>query len=44
VREKLSELGANPIANSPAEMDRFLRDERERWATLIRAANLKIEQ
>jgi tripartite-type tricarboxylate transporter receptor subunit TctC len=44
VREKLSELGANPIADSPAEMDRFLRDERERWATLIRAANLKIEQ
>jgi tripartite-type tricarboxylate transporter receptor subunit TctC len=44
VREKLSELGANPIVNSPAEMDRFLRDERERWATLIRAANLKIEQ
>jgi tripartite-type tricarboxylate transporter receptor subunit TctC len=44
VREKISELGANPIANSPAEMDRFLRDERERWAKLIRAANLKIDQ
>jgi tripartite-type tricarboxylate transporter receptor subunit TctC len=44
VRAKLDELGAYPIANTPAEMDRFLRDERERWAKVIRDANLKIEQ
>jgi tripartite-type tricarboxylate transporter receptor subunit TctC len=44
LREKISELGADPIASSPAEMERFLRDERQRWASLIRAANLKIEQ
>jgi tripartite-type tricarboxylate transporter receptor subunit TctC len=44
VRAKLDELGAYPIANTPAEMDKFLRDERERWAKVIRDANLKIEQ
>jgi tripartite-type tricarboxylate transporter receptor subunit TctC len=44
VREKLTELGANPVANTPAEMDRFLRTEHERWAKVIRDANLKIDQ
>jgi tripartite-type tricarboxylate transporter receptor subunit TctC len=44
VREKISGMGAQPIANTPDEMDRFLRGERERWAKVIRDNNLKIDQ
>jgi hypothetical protein len=37
-------MGAQPIANKPAEMDRFLRGDRERWAKVIRDNGIKLEQ
>ena len=44
VKEKIVGLGAEPIGNSPAEMDKFLREDRARWAKLIADSGLKLEQ
>jgi tripartite-type tricarboxylate transporter receptor subunit TctC len=44
IKEKIHGMGAQPIANSPEEMDRWLREERARWAKVIRDNNLKIDQ
>jgi tripartite-type tricarboxylate transporter receptor subunit TctC len=44
MKAKIIELGADPIGNSPAEMDKFLREDRARWAKLIQETGLKLEQ
>ena len=44
VKEKLTGLGAEPMAGSPEAMRKFLREDRERWAKLIREQNIKVEQ
>jgi tripartite-type tricarboxylate transporter receptor subunit TctC len=44
MKEKIVGLGAEPIGNSPEEMDRFLREDRARWAKLIQDTGLKLEQ
>ena len=43
VREKIIGFGAEPIGNSPEQLDRFLRDDRERWAKVIKDAGLKVD-
>ncbi|MBL8377432.1 MAG: tripartite tricarboxylate transporter substrate binding protein [Burkholderiales bacterium] len=40
---RIAGMGAEPIANSPDEFDKWLRGERERWAKVIRDNNLKID-
>jgi tripartite-type tricarboxylate transporter receptor subunit TctC len=42
--ERITGFGADLIANSPEQMDAFLRADRERWAKVIRDSGLKIEQ
>ena len=44
VREKIHGMGADPIGNTPEDMDRSLREERARWAKVIQDNNLKVEQ
>ncbi|HTO50147.1 MAG TPA: tripartite tricarboxylate transporter substrate binding protein [Burkholderiales bacterium] len=44
MKAKIVDLGAEPIGNPPAEMDRFLREDRARWAKLIQETGLKLEQ
>ena len=44
MKAKIVELGADPIGNSPAEMDKFLREDRARWAKLIQETGLKVDQ
>ena len=44
VKDKLATLGADPVGNSPQQMRTFLREDRERWAKLIKELNLKIEE
>ena len=44
IKQKIVGLGAEPIGNSPDEMDRFLREDRARWAKLIKETGLKLEQ
>jgi tripartite-type tricarboxylate transporter receptor subunit TctC len=43
VRARLAELGATVFASSPAEFGKFIADEVEKWAKVIRAANIKPE-
>jgi tripartite-type tricarboxylate transporter receptor subunit TctC len=44
VKEKLVGLGAEPMAGSPDAMRKFLHEDRERWARLIKEQNIKVEQ
>lgn len=44
IKEKIQGMGAESIANTPDQMDKFLRDDRARWAKVIQDNNLKIEQ
>jgi tripartite-type tricarboxylate transporter receptor subunit TctC len=43
VRERIVGMGAQVIANSPEEMDTFLRGDRARWAKVIADNKLKVE-
>ena len=43
VQKRLAELSAEPSGMSPAEMASFMRQEVERWATVIRSANVRVE-
>ena len=43
VKERLADLGSEPLTGSPAEIGRMLADETEKWAKVIRAANIKVE-
>jgi tripartite-type tricarboxylate transporter receptor subunit TctC len=40
VRDKIAGLGAEPVADTPAEFAALLRTEAERWRTLARDANI----
>jgi tripartite-type tricarboxylate transporter receptor subunit TctC len=37
-----ADLGGTPLALSPAEFGKLIADETEKWATVIRAANIKL--
>ena len=37
-------VGLEPVATSPDEMAAFLKREQERYGSIIRNANIKIEQ
>lgn len=43
VKSRLSELGSEPLTNSPAAIGRMLAAETEKWAKVIKAANIKVE-
>jgi tripartite-type tricarboxylate transporter receptor subunit TctC len=43
VKERLTTLGFNPVANTPEQFDAQLRLEMEKWAKVIRAAGLKAQ-
>ena len=43
VKERFAQLGATPFANSPAAFGRFIAEYTEKWATVIRSANIKAE-
>ena len=43
VKARLADLGSEPLTGSPAEFGRLLADETEKWAKVIRAANIKVE-
>ena len=43
LRARLADLGDTPLALSPAEFGKLIADETEKWATVIRAANIKAE-
>jgi tripartite-type tricarboxylate transporter receptor subunit TctC len=43
MKARLSDLGETVLAGSPADFRRFIVDETEKWAKVIRAANIKPE-
>ncbi len=44
LKERYLALGLDPVSSSPEEMADFMRREQERYGTIIRNANIKIEQ
>ena len=40
---KFAEAGADPVGNTPDEMDKWMREDADRWRLVIRAANIKID-
>jgi len=43
VKERLTGLGISYLGGSPGDLDRFLRNESEKWAKLIKEANITTE-
>ena len=43
MRESLSKQGAEVRTNTPDEFSAFIRDEKARWAKVVKEANVKIE-
>jgi hypothetical protein len=43
VKARLEDLGAMVVAGSPSEFARFMAEETEKWARVIRAANIKAD-
>lgn len=42
-RERLANLGMEHTPMTPADLARYMRTERERWAQVVKAANIKVE-
>jgi tripartite-type tricarboxylate transporter receptor subunit TctC len=43
MKERLEAQGAEVSTNSPEQLSAFIRDEKARWAKVVKAANLKVE-
>jgi tripartite-type tricarboxylate transporter receptor subunit TctC len=43
VKSRLADLGTAPVASSPADFDKFVIAETEKWSEVVRAANIKPE-
>ena len=43
LQARLAELGGEPMPMAPAEFGKLVADETEKWAKVIRAANIKVE-
>ena len=42
-RSRLVDLGAVPMSMAPAEFEKFIAEETEKWGKVIRVANIKLE-
>jgi tripartite-type tricarboxylate transporter receptor subunit TctC len=43
MKARITKLGAAPLPGSPADFGKFIADDTEKWAKVIRAANIKPE-
>ena len=43
MKARIADLGATGLAGSPDEFGKFIAKDREKWAKVIRAANIKVE-
>jgi tripartite-type tricarboxylate transporter receptor subunit TctC len=43
IKARLADTGGIPMAGPPAEFGKLIADETEKWAKVIRAANIKAE-
>lgn len=44
LKDRLLELGAEPMPGTPESMRKFLQEDRERWAKVVKEHNIKVEQ
>ena len=44
IKERFVALGVDPVGSAPAELTRYAREEARKWADVIRAANIKLEE
>jgi tripartite-type tricarboxylate transporter receptor subunit TctC len=42
--KRLIDLGSEPQSSTPAELRDYMRKESDRWARVIKAANIKVER
>lgn len=43
VRQKLAELGTEPVGSTPEEFAAFLKGEMDKWSKVVKEANIRIE-
>ena len=43
IQERLVSIGAKPVGNTPEEFSRYLGAERQKWAEVVKAANITID-
>ncbi|MCU0898061.1 MAG: tripartite tricarboxylate transporter substrate-binding protein [Burkholderiales bacterium] len=43
VQKRLFEIGAEPVGNTPAEMSATIKSDTEKYAVVVKKANVKIE-
>lgn len=43
MRKKLLEMGFEPLVMGPAQLDRFVKDERRKWGAIIKASDIRLE-
>jgi tripartite-type tricarboxylate transporter receptor subunit TctC len=43
IKARLADLGGTPLVGSPADFGKLIADDTEKWARVIRAANIKAE-
>jgi tripartite-type tricarboxylate transporter receptor subunit TctC len=43
MKARLADLGGTVLANAPADFDKFIANETEKWGKVIRAAKIKVE-
>ena len=43
IKARLADLGSTPLVSSPGDFAKLIADETEKWAKVIRAANIKAE-
>ena len=43
IKARLADLGGTPFVGSPADFGKLIADETEKWAKVIRAANIKVD-
>ena len=42
IKARLAEFVVPPFVGAPADLDRFVAEETQKWAKVIRAANIKL--
>jgi tripartite-type tricarboxylate transporter receptor subunit TctC len=43
IKARIAELGSNVLSGSPADFGNLISEETEKWAKVIRAANIKLD-
>jgi tripartite-type tricarboxylate transporter receptor subunit TctC len=43
IRARFADLGGTAMGGSPADFGKLIADETEKWAKVVRAANMKVE-